>query len=290
MKWLNIVLIVTLVLLWSFDAIAIKYLTMNYPVSLILIFKFASCVLLLLPSYKATNVPLTSIVWLSTLYTVIHAGGWILSVRLGLYLSVASFIEVMATPVTIMLGFIFLHEKISLKMVFGVATAFIGASAVIFWSESAVVRAPLYGLLAASVSTLAWSVYNIYLGKLEKRYAANHYPLLVRMFFVGLLQSLVMFMIFDSHDFDFSAHKLDMYDGIAAVMTVLGTLAVNMILMFLIKHHNVGKISVIFLLAPFINSILAYMIFGEPLGVGLVIGGILTCAGVFMINMQQNSH
>jgi drug/metabolite transporter (DMT)-like permease len=103
---------------------------------------------------------------------------------------------------------------------------------------------------------------------------------------VGFLQTALVAVIFERDRFhellDVKATDLGVFFYSASVLAIG-----HMILLHILERNQVSVVSMFFLLTPFVSAILAHFLLGEAMSVPLIIGGIITCAGVALANMGR---
>jgi drug/metabolite transporter (DMT)-like permease len=80
----------------------------------------------------------------------------------------------------------------------------------------------------------------------------------------------------------FSAHAWLSLVAVALVSQVAGWLAIN----YALGHMPASIVSVTLLTQPVLTALFAVPMLGEPLGTGQIVGGIITLAGIYIVNQS----
>jgi drug/metabolite transporter (DMT)-like permease len=195
-----------------------------------------------------------------------------------------------SVPILIaVLSYFLLAEKLGLKKIFGAVLGFIGATIVVLLPEisrGSVSAGNLTGNLILVTAIIATALYNT----LSKRFQKLYSPLQLTAIFIFTTTFILAFFAF----FDLSSHpvwikhlSLNLAWEIGYV-GILGTVVYYFLNQFVIKRGSPFIASSMFYLQPIITFTWAYFLLGEQVTSGLIVGALLTFAGVFLILKRKN--
>lgn len=203
----------------------------------------------------------------------------------------ASILTLIIPMLSVILGWIFLKERIYLINLAGIIIAFLGAIVVIKLPEiffGNLSARELTGNILIILASISWV-----LGAIISRQMLRKYPSLVITSIAFLVGAVTFFIPF----FMEYAKNPDWLKNV----TVLGSLGlIYMILLssicaYFLFEWGLAKTSVIKAdlfqyIEPFIAAVLAFFVLGESITVPFLVGGILIIAGVYLGTLAKEPH
>ena len=271
------------VFLWSTGFISAKFgLPSAEP------FTFLAVRMLLATAILFSLVPFFKVTWprrmvdyghmtvVAMLIHCVYLGGVFVSIKAGLPSSMSAIIIGLQPLVTVFIAARWLGESITPLKIAGLITGFVGVAVVI--GQQGVDTGAIHysGLILSTASLLAISAGTVY----QKKFCAA-YDLLPSVCFQFLINSVVMSILafsLESREIDWTPAFILALAWLALVLSV-GT---SMLLLWLIRAGEAGKVAGLFYLVPPFVVVQAWIFFGETFGV-ISIAGIIACvAGVAM--------
>lgn len=206
---------------------------------------------------------------------------------LGLTLTTATISQFLYAAVPLITGLIIyfaFHEMVSLKRFSGIIVGFVGISFVIFLSlfeKGVPFSGNTFGNLLIFTGVISHSIYMAYSKKLLNKAT----PFVITSIFI-FITTIILLPFFLS---DFIVHKewwirihLTSYYSLfyIAIFSTIGTYLFNQ---YAIKHGGSIYASMFFYLVPILSFITAFFLLGEQLTQGLMIGGIITFLGTYLV-------
>jgi drug/metabolite transporter (DMT)-like permease len=175
-----------------------------------------------------------------------------------------------------------LHEKLTFKKILGVAIAFTGVSIVIFEKGVDFSSDYFFGNILILVAVLAWSLYAVQGKKMIMAYGAFHVSSLT-IIIGGLL--FVPIGLVPAFTYDISSISTQDWFGI--LYLALGTSVVGYVLWYYaIGKFETTKVAVFANIQPIFTTIMAIIFLQQPITPLLLIGGVITIAGVLLTQLQ----
>ena len=225
-------------------------------------------------------------------FLALHFATWILSL---FYTTIAqSLVIVNASPaMVVILGVIFLKEKINQYQIFGILLSIVGGLVIAFGSIQPTDQAinPLLGNFLAFLGAITFSGYIIIGRIIRKTYEVN---LFVYTLYVYVISSIFLFIIAlftNQHELLSSLIgkvPFNAYVGfilLAGISTIFGHTLYN----YSLKEIKAAIVSVVTLGEPIISSILAIIILFEYPSVITIIGGFIILIGVSFTILKEST-
>ena len=183
------------------------------------------------------------------------------------------------TPIFVLvLGILFLKEKVSRLQLLGLPVALLGAS--VFFSERLVGAGQQIGILTVTVSGLSWAIYLIIVRKIQRVGSIGSLKLTTLTMGIGTAGLVLLAAVFDGPK-PFSLNDL---------MIILWLSIVNTALAFLLWNHVLRSIGA-YELSVIQNSmlvqvaVLAWIFLDEPVTYLMTLGMVLVIVGVVLVQL-----
>lgn len=276
MKIKDIALISVLMLLWSADFLSIKGVS-EYPVMARMAIRFTIASLVFIPFFRTPPVPLKHLLSLSAVYALGHVAMLMLSIRIGIGIATLAFIEVLATPMCLVIGVAFLKERLSLRAWIGIYCAILNA-ACCCWCNGR-------PWLACGTSCTYCTRKYVCMGSvqhLHKSCREEIPPLGARTLW---MDSILLYVDNRGVVCNFERDEWHKFANITGhesaliALNVLSNIIFHPTLYYLLQSNSLSTISLCFLANPFISGFFAYLFFNESFGWIAAICGIFVCLG-----------
>ena len=170
---------------------------------------------------------------------------------------------------------IFQKKPILPVVIFGLFVAFVGAGVLV--SQSSFSETGALGNVLAVLCSIAISFVLVVGKDIRKRVGLFEYTRWL--FFFASCTLFIISLIANVSIFSFSPEDFPWFIFLALVPTMVG----HNIFYYLIKTLNTTTVAAVPLGEPIISSLGALALFGEPIGVAVVVGGGITLLGVFLV-------
>lgn len=240
---------------------------------------------LLLPFFLTKRKNAIKIILGLTPVSLLATGNIILFV-LGVKLTTATIAQVLYAGIPILATFFlyfFWNEKVSRQRLLGILVGFIGVTVIVLLpilEKGAQFSGNILGNLLIMTGVVLSSLYEIFCKKLQKTYS----PYLITNGFVfvstvALLPLFVLDLIFTGGWWSNVTAK-----GVASIVyiTIFTTIIGYLLHQYALKHGGVVFASMFYYLFPIFAYITSFILLGEKLTLGLIIGGALALLGIFL--------
>jgi len=204
----------------------------------------------------------------------IYLGGVFSAISRGVDSGLSAVIVGLQPLVTVILSVIWLKESLSLVKIAGLLLGLTGIILVIHSRGIGLDGIDLIGLLMCFASLLAISVGTIY----QKRYCTS-YDLLpgICVQYIGCsIFLLALSLLLENHNVVWSTRFIVALSWLVLVLSIGAVL----LLMWLIRHGEAGKVASLFYLVPPFVAVEAWFLFGEKLSAQALVGIGFCVAGV----------
>ena len=236
---------------------------------------FLASIMVFTISYKNifTFVPDKKII-LAGVFLGIHFALFFRSVQLT-SIAEAALLGTTAPIFTELYAIIFQKKLILPVVIFGLFVAFVGAGVLV--SQSSFSETGALGNVLAILCSIAIS-FVLVVGK-DIRKSVGLFEYTRWLFFFASCTLFIISLIASVSIFSFSPEDFPWFIFLALVPTMVG----HNIFYYLIKTLNTTTVAAVPLGEPIISSLGALALFGEPIGVAVVVGGGITLLGVFLV-------
>lgn len=209
---------------------------------------------------------------------------------LGLRYTTATISQLLYAAVPLIIGlisYIVLSERLSINKTFGIILGFFGIVIVVLLplvEKGKTFSGDFNGNIIISVAVVCYSIYVILSKKIQKKYS----PFEITTIFI-FLTAIVMFPFFL---FEISANSgwwnnVRIEDYLSIIYSSLFATVFSYILgQYAIKHGGAIFASMAFYLQPIVAFLSAFIILGERLTMGIILGGSLALLGVFFVTKK----
>lgn len=205
---------------------------------------------------------------------------------LGLRLTTASIAQLLyaATPLLSgVIAFRLLGDKLTTRKLMGIVIGFMGIVIVVLLpvlERGGQFSGNLEGNLLIIIGVVCTSVYMV----LSKKAQQKHSPVAINNTFI-ILTTILLFPLFLLELIITPGWWTNVtLTGLSALLytVVFGTIALWLVKQYAVKHGGVLIASLSMYLTPISTFILAYLLLGEKLTSGIIIGGVLALVGIFL--------
>lgn len=286
----HMLLAVLVAALWGINFIAIDLSLVTYPPLLLAALRFA---LVAIPTLLFIPRPQVQWRWLIGYglgFGVLQFGFLYGGMAAGMPAGLASLVLQASAPFTVLLGAVFLRERLTPIRVIGIAVAIVGLS-VVGWQRAE--HAALLPFLLTLAAGFGWAI-----GNISSRQAHTQEPfrLMLWMTVIPPLPLLALSILFEGADQIGAALAVALTpEGIGATLgllftVVVATLAGSGIWTWLISRHPAGLVAPFSLLVPVFGMTSAWLILRESVRPGELVGAGLIVLGVLIGSMQTSQR
>jgi drug/metabolite transporter (DMT)-like permease len=185
-------------------------------------------------------------------------------------------------PLWIVIISFFRGEKISFRGILGLLICFFGICVIFFDYLNDFLEPEFrFGILLSLIATFTWALSSIYIR--ENRTNFNPY------FSLGLQMLISSFVISSVIGFNGSSIPLSEIPSISwwsiAYLVVFGSVLTFIAFIYVLEHLPKEISSLYAYINPIVALFFGYILFNEPLTVPIIIGGIITIFGLYMVNI-----
>ncbi|GFZ84070.1 hypothetical protein RLOatenuis_4440 [Rickettsiales bacterium] len=202
---------------------------------------------------------------------------------MGANVSVIAVIEQSNVPFGVLLGILWLKERVNTRVVIGIIVAFGGA---LVLSGTPVGIESLLGFFVLVVGAFFFPVYTI---QVKKIYLDSNIIVTWTAAY-GTIFAAIFSLIFESGQVNFLVNATAKPILSICFSALGGTLFTHIIWHYLIAQYNVSRLMAFLLLIPIFGVFAGCVLLGETLTVHIIAGSILTCVGIAIINLQPASE
>lgn len=209
---------------------------------------------------------------------------------IGVKTTTATISQILYAGVPIIIGLVshfLLSEKLGFTKISGIIVGFIGVLVVVFLpilEKGKAFSGDLTGNIIIATGVVSWSLYMVF----SKRMQKTHSPFVIVSIFI-MLTAIVLFPFFLIELKTNSLWWTDVgLNGLISLLyvVVIGTITTYLLMQYAIKHGGIVFSSMAFYLQPVFGFLAAFLILGEGLTLGILIGGILAFLGVFFVTKK----
>ena len=208
------------------------------------------------------------------LLQAIYLGGVFAGVNQGIGAGLSSLIVGIQPVLTVVLAALWLSEKLTWVKIIGIAMGFVGVAFVT--AEWGSVEGSVSGL---GIGFCVFALLGITLGTLYQKRFCQSLDLHINMiaqYVASFIFLLPLALMFESYSIGWTPKLMAVMLWLVFVLSI----GAVFLLMWLIKVGEAGRVSTLFFLVPPVVAIEAWILFGEPLTLNVVIGTLLCIIGV----------
>ncbi len=281
MRLLDIFFAVTVAVMWGGNFISAKYGVAYFPPFFITTLRFICVSAMLLPFVaRPTRAQMTAIIPIAAMSTM-HFSLLFVALAEGLEISSCALVGQLGVPIACILGAVFLKDRIGIWRISGIVIAFIGIAIVA--GTPNIMAHPLAFYMALG-STFSWGVANVLIKRLQ---GINSMTLLawISLFTIPMLVPLSLAL-------EPGAITLLASPPLSALLSILYTAIGSTIIAYglwyhLLARYNVSQVTPFSLLTPVFGIGFGQLFFAEVLTFEVILGGLLTIAGVAVIVIRR---
>jgi O-acetylserine/cysteine efflux transporter len=196
--------------------------------------------------------------------------------------SAVAIVGQLGLPMVTILSIIFLKEQVRWRRILGMSLAFAGVIAILYRPGTFTLE---LGLIFVVCSAFVGAVGTIIMKRIDPM------PALSLQAWVGILSFLPLFLLSAVTE----QGQWSAFTGAGAKVWAALAFSVLVVSVFghsvyyqLLKRYEVTLLAPLTLLTPIVAVMVGIVVFHEPLTMKLVIGGVLTLAGVFLVAGREN--
>lgn len=214
------------------------------------------------------------------------ASGNIIFFVLGIKLTTANISQLIYAAVPIITAFILYSgfgQKLSPKNVFGIALGFVATAIVLFLpiiEGGGKFAGNLQGNVLLLIAVIPYSFYVVF----TKRLLSSYSPFEISSVFIFITTVVLLpFFLYELAVYG-SWWKNTAVPGLLSMgyVVLFTTIASYVLNQYAIKHGGVIFYSMVFYLTPVFGFLAAFLLLGEQLTLGLIVGGALALLGIFL--------
>ena len=280
MKLIDVLLAVAVMVIWGFNFVAAKWGLAQSPPILLMALRFGVVAALLLPFVRAPRGRLLAIAALSVTLGAVHFSLMFTGLsRLGAGLA-AVVTQVQVPFAAILAAFVF-GDYLGWRRALGMAIAFAGVFVLTGEPEVAADPGPLLLVVAAA---FMWAVSNIQIKRLG---AINGYALNAYLGLCAAPQLLASSLVFEQGQRAALAAADLWLVGSVLYMAVMVQIVSYLLWFRLVRAHPVNQVMPFTLLVPVFGVAAGAIFLGETLSWRMIVGGLMTVAGVAVIVLRR---
>ena len=275
----QIFLAVAIVASWGLNAAISKIVVTQIPTLAFLSLRFFATALIFMPFAKLHKKDLGRLFKIAMLLNVGHFSFTFYSLK---YLSAASFsvIQQIQVPLALLLGAVFLHEKITKRQIIGIILAFCGILCIF-----GLPNLNLTGFILTFMGCLFWAISQL---ELKKSQAIDLYTFIS---FTTLFASPVLFglsLIYEGSILTalIETPKAPLLFSFFYQVVILG--AAMMLWQRLVANNGIAKVVPVMLLQVLFGILGGVLIFNESLNWNITIGAFFTMTGVGLAMIKSH--
>lgn len=265
---------------WGFNVVAVKIGLQHFTPVFFTFIRFSVLALLMLPWLRISHGQMGRILAIAMTAGVLHFSTFFTAVYYAENVASVAILLQLSAPFASILAVIFLHEKMDIRKILGIATAFCGAmligfEPVVFNTMNAVWLTVFAALAYASSAVIVRTLNVVNVLQIQAWLALLSIPCL------GTLS-----LLFETGQWN-QLLTLTPTAGATLAYTVLGaSLLGHGGMYYLLKRYPVTLISPFMLLTPVIGVLAAVLMLDNAFTLRMLAGGIVTLIGIAIITVQ----
>ena len=285
----HVLLAVCVAAMWGLNFIAIDVSLDAFPPLLLAAIRFGLIALPTLVLVPRPDVPWRWLIGYGLGFGVLQFGFLYWGMTEGMPAGLASLVLQASAPFTVMLGALFLRERLTPVRVVGILTAIVGLT-VVGWQRAE--HATVLPFLLTLAGALGWAI-----GNVSSRQARTTRPfhLMLWMTVIPPLPFLALSLTFEGPQLIGEALNVALtLDGLVPTLgllytVVVATLVGSGIWTWLMSRHPASVVAPFSMLVPVFGMSAAWLVLAEVVRPGEILGGVLVVAGVLIGTVHINT-
>jgi len=268
---------------WSFNFTVMKWGVAQLPPLLFVGLRFAVVALLLVPFVPLPRGRWREIYLLSLTLGVIHFA-FMFSGIVRTPASTTALLQQLQVPAASILAAIFLHDRLGWRRFGGMALTLAGT---VFVLGEPDLTAPWWSQALVLAAAVTWAVTTI---QIKRLHGLSPMTMNAWMALFAFPQLLLLSAILEEGQMealatlDWNGVLIILYNSVVVVLLGYGAWY------WMLKHYAVNQAMPFTLLVPPFSVLSAALFLGEPLGWGLLVGGVMTLLGVGLIVVSPGAR
>lgn len=280
MSFRDTLLVLVVVALWGINFVSSKIGVSEFPPLFLMFLRFTLVAAVLLPFVRVPRGRMGGIAILSVILGGVHFPLMFNGIK-GLDAATTSVVAQLQVPFASLLAAVFFRDTLGWRRAGGMVVAFAGVLLIAGEPRLAASLGPLLLVVSASFAFAAANV------QIKRLGAVDGFTLNAWMALFAAPMLLVLSLILEDGQWDAVTHAT--WRGWAALLyiVVAATIIAYGLWYYLIGKYDVNQAVPYMLLIPVFGVLSGVAVLGEPLTWTLVIGGLLTVAGVGVIVIRK---
>lgn len=267
---------------WGANFTASKFAMEYFPPFMTVLIRFVGLSILLLPFVIRQKLPkLKEMLILSLLYISCHFALLFFAMYIGLSITSAIIATQLGVPFSSMLAAIFFKDYLGPWRTVGLAFAFAGV-VVVAGAPDVADHSLAFGI--GLVGALGWAASNIHIKRMSQATVS------ATLFWPGLFaipQMLILSLLFESGQLAALQHATWTAWAGVAYSALMSSIVGYGLWAWLLARYTVNQVVPFSLLVPVFGISCAMIFFGERMTIELIVGALLTVAGVAIITLRR---
>lgn len=275
----DLLLGLTVVLLWGFNIVTAKWGVAEVPPLLFTALRFAAVGLLVVPFVRLPRAALRDILLLSLTFGTGGFGLMFMSFSIAEG-STAAIVSQLVVPFSVLLGIFVLKERPGPRRIFGIVLALAGVVVVAGEPQAT----PPLGIILMAGSAACSALGNLFLKRLTQL------PPLGVVGWMSLFatpQLVVLSLLLETNQVEAVLAASERVWWSLGYTVLAASIIAHSLWAGLVRRHELSRIVPFALLAPITSVVCAILFLGEPLTLLKIIGGGITLTGVAIIQVRQ---
>jgi O-acetylserine/cysteine efflux transporter len=280
MRPLHMLFATSVALLWGCNFVAARFGTAFFPPFLLTAIRFTLVSLVLIPLVeRPTFAQLKQIMVLSSMSTL-HFSLIFVAIALGLDIASSALLGQLGVVFACIFGAVFLHDMLGMWRIGGIVIAFIGTAIVA--GTPHIMEHP-DAFWATVGSTLTWGIANVLIKRIQ---GLSSMAMLAWMGLCTVPQLVLLSLVFEPGwpvlaDAPLSALLAVAYTAVCSTILAYG------LWYYLLTRYNVSQVAPYSLMTPVFGIAGGQLFFTEELTAQVLLGGLVTIAGVAVIVLRR---
>ena len=267
--------------IWGFSFVASKVGLDHFPPLFFTALRFLLVAVLLSPFLKIVKGRMKAIFWIALTVGVFHFTFLYLGIFAAGGVTAVAITSQLIAPFSVILAVVLLKETIGWRRILGIVMAFGGVMVLGF---DPVIFDQLEGVILVAIAALFMSV-----GLILMRQIQNVGTMSMQAW-IGAISALPLMLLSFTLETGQMASVVSMgweAAGALAFVVIVTTILAHGGWYYLIQRYPIAALTPFGLLAPIFGVAFGVVLFSEPITLRFVLGGMLTLAGVAIINLRS---